>query len=62
MFWLMMDRNSIDFDAGVGKIIYRKGTGKFDKYEDVECLYAITFLDNGNGTFQKAKCKFNNDK
>ena len=62
MFWLMMDRNSIDFDAGVGKIIYRKGTGKFDKYEGVECLYAITFLGNGNGTFQKAKCKFKNDK
>ena len=62
IFWLMMDRNSMDFDAGIGKITYRKGTGKFDKYEGVECLYAITFLANGNGTFQKAKCKFKNDK
>ena len=58
LFWLMMDRNSIDFDAGVGKIIYKKGTGKFKKYEGTECVYAITFLSTGNGTFQKAKCKF----
>lgn len=62
MFWLMMDRNSMDFDAGVGKITYKKGTGKFDKYEGVECIYAITFLTDGNGTFQKAQCKFKNDK
>ena len=62
IFWLMMDRNSMDFDAGIGKITYRKGTGKFNNYEGVECLYAITFLANGNGTFQKAKCKFKNDK
>ena len=62
IFWLMMDRNSLDFEAGVGKITYRKGTGKFIRYEGVECLYAITFLSNGNGTFQKAKCKFKNDK
>ena len=61
IFWLMMDRNSMDFDAGIGKITYRKGTGKFNNYEGVECLYAITFLANGNGTFQKAKCKFKND-
>ena len=58
MFWLMMDRNSSDFDAGVGKLKYRKGTGKFKSYNGTECLYAITFLSNGNGTFQKAKCNF----
>ena len=58
MFWLMMDRNSSDFDAGVGKLKYRKGTGKFKNYDGTECLYAITFLSNGNGTFQKAKCNF----
>ena len=62
IFWLMMDKNSIDFDVGIGKITYRKSTGKFDKYEEVECLYAISFLANGNGKFQKAKCKFKNDK
>ncbi len=58
IFWLMMDRNSSDFDAGVGKLKYRKGTGKFEKYEGTNCLYAITFLSNGKGTFQKAKCNF----
>lgn len=58
IFWLIMDRNSNDFDAGVGKLLYKKGTGKFEKYEGVECLYAITFLFDGNGTFQKANCKF----
>ena len=58
VFWLMMDRNSSDFDAGVGKITFRNGSGKFKDYEGTECLYAITFLTNGNGTFQKAKCKF----
>ena len=62
IFWLMMDRQSSEFDAGVGKIKYKKGTGKFEKYEGVECLYAITFLFDGNGTFQKASCKFKNDK
>ena len=46
----MMDRNS-DFDAGIGKITYRKGTGKFNNYEGVECLYAIT-LTNGKVHFK----------
>ena len=58
VFWLMMDRNSSDFDAGVGKITFRNGSGKFKNYEGTECLYAITFLTDGNGAFQKAKCKF----
>ena len=43
MFWLMMDRNSNDFDAGVGKLKYIKGTGKFESYGGTECLYAINF-------------------
>ena len=57
----MMDRNSTDIYAGIGKITNRKGTRKFDKYEEVECLYANTLLANGNGIFQKAKCKFKDD-
>ena len=28
VFWLMMDRNSSDFDAGVGKITFRNREGK----------------------------------
>ena len=31
-FWLIMDRKSDDFDSGIGKIKYVKGTGKFKKY------------------------------
>ena len=60
IFWLMMDRNSVDFDAGVGKLKYRKGTGKFENYEGTECVYAINFLKHGKGTgtFQKAKCNY----
>ena len=54
----MMDRNSIDFDSGLGKIKYKKGTGKFKNHEGTECVYAINFLKYGNGTFQKAKCKY----
>ena len=45
----------------LGKLLIEKVQGKFNNYEGVECLYAITFLANGNGTFQKAKCKFKND-
>ena len=58
IFWLVMDRNSVDFDAGVGKLLFRKGTGKFEKYDGVECVYAIKFSSNGLGSFQKAKCKY----
>ena len=58
LFWLMMDRNSVDFDAGLGKLKYKKGTGKFKNHEGTECIYAINFLKHGNGTFQKAKCKY----
>ena len=58
IFWLMMDRKSSEFDAGLGKLKYRKGTGKFENYEGTECLYAITHLTVGVGTFQKAQCSF----
>ncbi len=60
IFWLMMERNSVDFDAGVGKLYYRNGTGKYKNHEGTECIYAINFLKNGRGTFQKAKCKYKN--
>ena len=60
IFWVMMDRKSSQFDAGVGKLKYRKGTGKFESYEGTECVYAISFLPKGNGSFQKANCNFKN--
>ena len=45
-------------DACLGKLKYKKGTGKFKDHEGTECIYAINFLKHGNGTFQKAKCKY----
>ncbi len=57
IFWLMMNRNSNDFDSGIGKIEYEKGTGKFEKYEGAKCVYAITFLPDRDGSFVKTKCR-----
>ena len=48
IFRLMIDRNSDSFNSAIGKIKYQKGTGKFEKYKGLKCLYAITF-------FQKEK-------
>ena len=59
VFWLMMDRESDNFDTGIGKIRFEKGTGKFEKYEGINCVYAISFLPKGEGSFIKAKCKLN---
>ena len=61
IFWLMMNRESDNFDSGIGKIKYEKGTGKFMKYEGANCVYAITFLPKGDASFIKTKCNFKND-
>ena len=58
-FWLIMDRNSDNFDAGIGEIKYVKGTGKFKKYIGTKCVYAVSHLPEGKGSFIKAKCNFN---
>ena len=36
-----MNRNSIDYDLGVGKISYIKGDGKFKEYVKFKCVYAV---------------------
>ena len=59
-FWLIMDRNSNDFDAGIGELKYVKGTGKFKKYIGTKCVYTVSHLKEGKGSFIKSKCKFNN--
>ena len=61
IFWLIMDRKSDSFDTGIGRITYNKGTGKFEKYEGAECVYAITFLPDKDGTFIKSRCKFSSE-
>ena len=48
----------IGTNKGIGKIKYDKGSGKFTKYEGTECVYAITFLPNGDASFIKTKCNF----
>ena len=57
-FRFIMNRLSDDFDTGIGKIKYDKGSGKFAKYEGTECVYAITFLPKGDASFIKTKCNF----
>ena len=35
-FWLIMNRNSNDYEAGIGKSTYLHGTGKFKEYNDLK--------------------------
>ncbi len=56
-FWLIMNRNSSDYELGIGKITYLKGTGKFKKYENLQCLYAVE-LTEGLAVI-KQKCNLN---
>ena len=53
-----MDRDSDNFDAGIGEIKYVKGTGKFGKYVGKKCVYAVSHLKGCKGSFIKAKCNF----
>ena len=57
-FWLIMDRKSDNFDSGIGEIEYVEGTGKFKKYIGTKCVYAVSHLKKGKGSFIKAKCNF----
>ena len=41
IFWLTMNRVSSDFDGGVGKIKYIYGEGKFKKFINKSCIYAV---------------------
>ncbi len=45
IFWLVMNRNSSNYDAGIGKITYLHGTGKYKKYLNKQCLYAIEMIE-----------------
>ena len=57
LFWLMMDRNSVDFEAGLGKIKYKNGTGKFKKLINANCIYAVEISEEFS--ILKQKCKTN---
>tara|TARA_Y100001935_G_C16875977_1_gene300184 strand:- start:29 stop:481 length:453 start_codon:yes stop_codon:yes gene_type:complete len=45
IFWLIMNRNSSDYEAGVGRIKYLHGTGKFKKYKNLECIYGVEIIE-----------------
>ena len=51
-----MNRNSSDYELGVGKINYIMGEGKFKEYEKYKCVYAVE-LNEGLSVI-KQKCKF----
>ena len=56
-FWLIMNRNSSDYELGVGKITYLQGTGKFKSYENLECLYAVELTEGLAVLKQKCNLK-----
>ena len=61
-FWLKLYRNS-ERDTGVGKATYLKGKGKFKDYNNLKCVYAVNYLNDGNKEertgFYKQKYKLN---
>ena len=54
-FWLIMNRNSNDYEAGIGKTTYLQGTGKFKKYKNVVCVYGVEIIEGM--AVLKQKCK-----
>ena len=56
IFWLIMNRNSNDYEAGIGKSTYIHGTGKFKRYENKDCLYGVEIIEGM--AVLKQKCKF----
>lgn len=55
-FVIMFDRNSENFSAGVGQSIYLEAIGKYKKYKNLKCIYAVNSFD-GKGSILKQKCK-----
>ncbi len=56
-FWLIMNRNSDDFEIGVGRITYIKGEGKFKEYEKFKCVYAVELIEGLAVLKQKCNTK-----
>ena len=54
-FWLIMNRNSNDYEAGIGKSTYLYGTGKFQKYKNIVCVYGVEIIEGM--AVLKQKCK-----
>ena len=56
-FWLEFERNTDDFDAGIGRSKFIFGNGKYKKFIGTQCIYAVKILDDS--AFSKHKCKLN---
>ena len=54
-FWLEFERNTDDFDAGIGRSKFIFGNGKYKKFIGTQCIYAVKILDDN--AFSKHKCK-----
>ena len=54
-FWLEFERNTDDFDAGIGRSKFIFGNGKYKSFIGTQCIYAVKILDDS--AFSKHKCK-----
>ena len=54
-FVIMFERDSENFDAGVGKSTYIHSAGKYKKYKNTKCIYAVNQFEN-KGSIIKQKC------
>ena len=57
-FVIKFDRDSEHYDVGVGESIYISAIGKYKKYKDMKCIYAVNLFE-GKGSIIKQKCKLN---
>ena len=54
-FVIMFERDSENFDAGVGKSTYIDAVGKYKNYKNKKCIYAVNQFEN-KGSIIKQKC------
>ena len=54
-FVIMFERDSENFDAGVGKSTYIDAVGKYKNYKNIKCIYAVNQFEN-KGSIIKQKC------
>ena len=57
-FVIMFDRDSANFNAGVGESIYLDAIGEYSQYKSLKCIYAVNSFE-GKGSIIKQKCKLN---
>ena len=53
-FQINLKRNSVE-NAGIGRAIYINGTGRYVRFINKECTYAVNYLNSKTG-FYKHKC------